>query len=145
LRKLDMDAFAQCLSQWLARHGGTLPTALALDGKFIRDTVGLVCMVDHETGVPHAMAPASRKEGEGERCELKVAQRMIEQQQDLSHALITADALHCQRSTAEALVARGGEFLLQAKDNQKTVHGLAAACTENLSPLLPARKRPTDA
>jgi len=144
LRKLNVDAFAQCLSQWLAQHSGTLPVALALDGKFIRDTVGLVCMVDHETGVPQSMAPASRKEGEGEQCELKVAQRLIEAQPDLSHALITADPLHCQTRTAQEIVARGGDFLIQAKDNQKTVHNLAAALTENLAPLLPARRRPTD-
>lgn len=144
LRKLDVDAFAQCLSRWLAQHSGTLPTALALDGKFIRDTVGLVCMVDHETGVPHTMARASRKEGEGEQCELKVAQRLIEAQRDLSHALITADALHCQSHTAQEIVARGGDFLIQAKDNQKTVHSLAAALTETLAPLLTAPRRRMD-
>jgi hypothetical protein len=144
LRKLDVNAFAQCLSQWLAQHSGTLPTALALDGKFIRDTVGLVCLVDHETGVPQIMAPASQKEGEGQQCELKVAQRLIEEQSDLSHALITADPLHCQVHTAQEIVARGGDFLLQAKDNQKTVHHLAAAITENLPPLLPATRRRTD-
>ena len=42
-----------------------LLAALALDGKFIRDTVGIVSLVDHETGVPRAMAKASKKEGEG--------------------------------------------------------------------------------
>jgi hypothetical protein len=143
LRKLDVDAFARILSHWLAEQSGTLPTALALDGKFIRDTVGLVCMVDHETGVPHTMARASHKEGEGEYCELKVAQRMIEAQPDLSHALITADPLHCQVRTAQEIVARGGDFLLQAKDNQKTVHTLAASLTAACSPLLTAPRKPT--
>ena len=144
LRKIDIDAFAQCLSQWLAQHSGALPAALALDGKFIRDTVGIVCMVDHETGVPQSMARASQKEGEGTHCELKVAQRMIEEQPDLSHVLITADALHCQTHTAQQIVARGGDFILQTKDNQKTVHELSAAQTEQISPLLPASVKPTD-
>jgi hypothetical protein len=142
LRKLDIDRFAQVLSQWLGQHAGTLPAALALDGKFIRDTVGIVCLVDHETGVPRAMAMASQKEGEGKRCELKVGQRLIENQQDLTHALITADPLHCQTRTAQEIVTRGGDFLLQAKDNQKTVHHCADARTQNLSPLLPAHKKP---
>lgn len=145
LRKLDVDAFAQCLSQWLAQHSGTLPAALALDGKFIRDTVGVVCLVDHETGVPRAMAKASQKEGEGQDCEMKAAQRMIENETDLSNTLITADALHAQRRTAAGIVQRGGEFLLQAKDNQKTVHDLAAKLTKDLSPLLPVCRRATDA
>lgn len=144
LRKLDLDAFAQCLSAWLAKHSGSLPTALALDGKFIRDTIGIVCLVDHETGVPLAMAPASRKEGEGERCELKVAQNLIEQHQDLSHACVTADALHCQARTVQQIVARGGAFLVQAKDNQKTVHQLAAELTSDLSPFLTTPRKPMD-
>jgi len=143
LRKLDIEAFARGLSQWLAQHSGTLPAALALDGKFIRDTVGLVCLADHETGVPHAMAPASRKEGEGEQCELKVGQRLIEAQPDLSHAIVTADALHCQTRTAQEIVARGGDFIIQAKDNQKSVHRRAAALTGKLAPLLASPKKPT--
>lgn len=77
LRQLDVDEFAEGLSQWLQQHTGSLPAALALDGKFIRDTVGIVCLADHETGVPRAMAKASKTEGEGHDCELKAAQRMI--------------------------------------------------------------------
>jgi len=118
---------------------------LALDGKFIRDTVGVVCLVDHDTGVPRAMAKASKKEGEGQDCEIKAAQRMIRGQSDLSNTLTTADALHAQRQTAGDIVERGGEFIVQAKDNQKTVHKTAAKLTANLSPLLPACRRPTDA
>lgn len=142
LRKLDLNTFAECLSDWLAQHSGTLPAALALDGKFIRDTVGIVCLVDHETGVPLAMAPASCKEGEGENCEMKVAQRLIERQADLSHVCITADALHAQRRTVQQIVARGGTFLVQVKDNQKNVHQLAADLTADLPPLLTRPVKP---
>jgi len=145
LRKLDVDAFAECLSRWLAKHSGTLPVALALDGKFIRDTVGVVCLVDHDTGIPRAMAKASEKEGEGQDCEMKAAQRMIGQETDLSNTVITADALHTQRQTVGQIVERGGEFIIQAKDNQKTVHDRAAQLTEALAPLLPAGRKPTDA
>jgi hypothetical protein len=144
LRQLDIDAFAQCLSAWLAKHSGSLPAALALDGKFIRDTVGIVCLVDHENGVPRAMAKASQKEGEGDECELKVAQRMIESQKDLTNTLITADALHTQRHTVHAIVERGGDFIVQAKDNQKTVRDFAEQLTANLPPFLPTSERLTD-
>lgn len=143
LRQLDVDAFAQHLSSWLRQHTGSLPAALALDGKFIRDTVGIVCLADHETGVPRAMAKASKKEGEGKDCELKAAQRMIRREKDLSNTVITADALHCQRETARDIVSRGGEFIIQAKDNQKTVHKQAALKTKDLTPLLPRQRKAT--
>ncbi|MEE4236248.1 MAG: ISAs1 family transposase [Anderseniella sp.] len=145
LRNLDIDAFAQCLSAWLSRHSGSLPAALALDGKFIRDTVGVVCLVDQETGVPRAMIKASKKEGEGQDCEIRAAQRMIENQPDLSNTLTTADALHAQRRFANGIMERGGEFIVQAKDNQKTVHKTAAKLTDQLSPLLPVYRKHTDA
>ena len=141
LAKLDVNRFAEHLSAWLTQHRGTLPVALALDGKFIRDTVGLVCMSEHDTGVPHAMRKASQKEGEGADCELKAAQAMIEQQPDLSHALITADALNCQARTAQAIVARGGNYIIQAKGNQKSIHQNAIAKTEGLPPFLPRPKK----
>lgn len=145
LRQLDVEDFSRGLSQWLAAHTGTLPTALALDGKFIRDTVGIVCLVDHETGVPQAMAKASKKEGEGHDCELRAAQRMIRRERDLSHAVVTADALHCQRQTARDIVERGGEFIFQIKDNQKGAHAASALKTKDITPFLPRPKRPTGA
>ena len=37
---------------------------------------------------------------------------------DLDQAVVTADALHCQRATAEYLHRRGADFILPAKDNQ---------------------------
>jgi predicted transposase YbfD/YdcC len=37
---------------------------------------------------------------------------------DLDQAVITADALHCQRATAEYLHGRGAHFVLPVKDNQ---------------------------
>jgi predicted transposase YbfD/YdcC len=37
---------------------------------------------------------------------------------DLDQAVVTADALHCQRATADYLHRRGADFILPAKDNQ---------------------------
>jgi len=145
LKQLDVDAFAQCLSQWLCAHQGQLPAALALDGKFIRDTVGVVSLVEHQTGEPRAMAVASQKEGEGHRCELKVAQRMINEQRDLSNMLITADPLHCQDHTAQQIVAKGGDYLVQVKGNQKTVEKHTKSKTADLTPLLPRSRKATGA
>jgi hypothetical protein len=143
LSRLDPDVLAAALSEWLQAHQGSLPAALALDGKMVRETIGLVCLADHETGVPHAMACMSMKEGEGERCELKTAQRLVESLPDLNGKLITADALHCQTATAQAIVAKGGDYLLQVKDNQKTVRAMAEAGMAGLPPLLPSCKKNT--
>lgn len=145
LRKLDIDAFAKVLTEWLQQYSGTLPRALALDGKYIRDVVGIVCLADHETGVPHAMTGSSQKEGEGERCEMKAGQKLVENEECLDNAIITTDALHCQRNFVRGVVERGGEVLIQVKDNQKTVRANTELKLENAAPLLPGAKKDTDA
>ncbi len=63
LCKVDPDALAEKLTAWLRAQTGSLPGALAMDGKFIRDTVGVLSLADHETGAPEAMAICSKKKG----------------------------------------------------------------------------------
>lgn len=141
LIQLDLNAFSQVLSEWLAQQRGTLPVALAMDGKFIRDTVGLVTLAEHDTGAPVAMIDASQKEGDGERCELKAAQKMICNHADLTNTVITADALNTQKDTARAIVDRGGEYCIQVKDNQKKIRQEAELSAKELTPLLPRLKK----
>jgi hypothetical protein len=145
LRLLDPDVLAKALSEWLRAHAGELPGALALDGKMVRDVVGLVCLCDHETGVPHALARISEKQGEGDRCELKAAQRLIRALPDLAGKLVTADALHTQNETARAIVEQGGDFLIQIKANRKTMRTATESRMANAAPLLNSVKRPTAA
>ena len=61
LRAIDPKETAKVLTKWLGDRAGNLPGALAMDGKFIRDTVGVLTLADHETGVPEAMAYCSKK------------------------------------------------------------------------------------
>lgn len=61
LRDIDPKEMARVLTEWLGERAGKLPGALAMDGKFIRDTVGVLTLADHETGVPAAMAHCSKK------------------------------------------------------------------------------------
>lgn len=61
LREIDPKELARVLTKWLGERSGSLPSALAMDGKFIRDTVGVLSLADHETGAPEAMAHCSKK------------------------------------------------------------------------------------
>ena len=63
LCKVDPDSLAENLTEWLRAQSGSLPGALAMDGKFIRDTVGVLSLADHETGAPEAMSICSKKKG----------------------------------------------------------------------------------
>jgi hypothetical protein len=137
LSRLDAEAFAALLSQWLREHAGALPQALALDGKMIRDHLGLLTLARHEDGAPQALAVYDQKEGT-ERCEQTAALALLESLPALDGQLVTADPLHCQRKTARAIVEKGGDYLLQIKGNQPKLLRLAKKLDAGAgSPFLP--------
>ena len=117
LTRMDPEAFATLLTGWLQNAAGSLPSALALDGKMIRDHIGLLTLAQHEDGAPQAVAVYDQKEGT-DRCELSAAQALLESIPSLDGKLITGDALHCQRKSGRAIVEKGGDYLLQIKGNQ---------------------------
>lgn len=77
----------------------------------------------------------------GDRCEIKTAQKVVNSLPDLAGKLVTGDALHAQVATAQAIVAQGGEFMLQLKDNQKSIRQAAEAGLAGLPPFLPSSKK----
>jgi hypothetical protein len=117
LTRLDNEAFATLLHDWLQARAGTLPQALALDGKMIRNHIGLLTLAQHEDGAPQAVAVYDQKEGT-ERCEQTAALALLEKIPALDDKIVTADALHCQKAQARQIVEKGGEYLLQIKANQ---------------------------
>lgn len=121
LCKLDSHAYAQTLSRWMQTHLGTLPRALALDGKYVRDSVLTLCLSDHESGAPQAIAlaaPKPRTEDNKTDGELTVSKKLY-QNSELHDAVVTADALHDKQSIARAIVEQGGDYLLQSKDPRR--------------------------
>jgi hypothetical protein len=117
LGRMDPEAFATRLNQWLQSRSGTLPQALALDGKMIRDHIGLLTLAQHEDGAPQAVAVYDQKENTP-RCEQTAAAALLEKLPALDGKIITADPLHCQRSHARTIVDKGGDYLFQIKGNQ---------------------------
>lgn len=124
LTRMDPEQFAKRLSQWLSARAGSLPMALAMDGKMIRDHIGLLTLAQHEDGAPQAVSVYDQKEGT-ERCEQTAAQALLESLEALDGKMITADPLHCQRKAARTIVEKGGDYLLQIKANQKSLFKLA--------------------
>lgn len=117
LTRMDPEAFATRLNDWLQAHHGTLPAALALDGKMIRDHIGLLTLAQHEDGAPQAVAVYDQKE-DTPRCEQTAAATLLEKLPALDGKLITTDPLHCQRGHARMIVEKGGDYLCQIKGNQ---------------------------
>lgn len=134
LNRVDLEALARVLTEWLQSHADELPRTLALDGKTIRDHLGLiVTLVDAEEAVP--VAVAANLAGKGH--ELKTAQALLSSPQvSLTNAIVSADSLHCQDQTAHLITReKGGDYLLQIRDNQPTLHQHAQTQLAQAHPL----------
>ena len=135
----DVADYAAHLSKWTTAQHGKLPRHLAADGKFVDEVVGLVSVVDAESGDVVAVAPASRKEGLKGRCEYPVLRDTLSVM-DLSGAIVSTDALSCQDDTAHTVLANGGDYVLQVKANRR---GLMDQCRTlcRIRPLVSSSKK----
>jgi hypothetical protein len=134
LSRMDPEAFALRLNQWLGTQAGTLPAALCLDGKMIRDLIGTVSLADSQSGAPVAVAIMDQKE-DTVRSEQSAARALIESLPTLEGQTVTADPLHCQRQLARTIVEKGGEYLAQIKGNQPKILAHAQALCDGRTPL----------
>jgi hypothetical protein len=144
LSRMDPEAFALHLNGWLSQHAGTLPAALCLDGKMIRDLIGTVTLADAEDGSPVAVRIMDQKEGP-QRCEQSAARALIDGLASLDGHTVSGDPLHCQREMARALVEKGGEYLFQIKGNQPKLLEHARTRCQDQAPLLSKPNSATDA
>jgi Domain of unknown function (DUF4338)/DDE_Tnp_1-associated len=143
LGKLDPNDLADTLNAWLAAHHGTLPRALALDGKYIRDLLLTLALSEHESGAPVAITIASKEpksEASKTEGEITAAKRLYEKV-DLRNAVVTGDALHCERENMQLIIENEGDFLFQLKGNQPTALTEAERIAVAGSPLLPAKPK----
>jgi predicted transposase YbfD/YdcC len=107
---------------WISAQESLRDTCIALDGKTLRGSgdgenppIQLLCAVLHHEGLVVAQAQVSNKTNE-----IPVAKSMLKRL-DIEGSVITADALHTQRETAEIIVEKKANYTFTVKDNQPTL------------------------
>lgn len=154
LQSTDPDALNYAVATWLAEHfeylqklhhpqgdapGGvespdsTTVTVIAFDGKTVRGSR------DHEKAGAHLLAAFDTTHGvpldqvgvNAKTNEIIHLPTLLDQLKDRGllpqGAIVTADALHTQRSTAAAIVDSGADYVLTVKKNQPKLHAHLAA------------------
>jgi len=116
LKRIDLAGLATALNQWYQAHLDKLPSALAMDGKFIGDICGTLNLVSHQDGRPVVSLAIP---GKGH--EVGAGRAAICEIGDLDSAVVSADALHDNRESAATVLAANGEYFLKIKKNQKTM------------------------
>lgn len=136
LRLIDPQAFGAVFARFAEAFSKALKTdgadaaVLAIDGKALRRAIesGFAASPPLTVSVFAAntrlcLAAAGVKPGANEiETALKVIQII-----DITDKIITADALHCHHRMAQAIVGRGGNYVLALKGNRRDWHRIAKA------------------
>jgi predicted transposase YbfD/YdcC len=122
---LKPEAFQQCFQQWIAAvvpaDDSAAKHLVAIDGKTCRGSHD----AGNDLGPLHLVSAWASEEGialgqvatDAKSNEITAIPQLLEQI-ELSNALITIDAMGCQKEIVEQIVASGGDFVIAVKDNQ---------------------------
>lgn len=120
---LDPVAFQKCLLAWVgALHEVSGGKLIAIDGKVAREAMaratdkGPLCLVSAWASENHVvLAQLAAPSGSSELGALPALLDMLE----LPGAIVTLDALGCQKEIAAKIVGRKGDYVIGVKDNQE--------------------------
>lgn len=123
LALVDAAAFDRAIAAWMAIKVGDLGgrRVVAIDGKTMRgarreqSAPHLVTALDHGTGAVLGQVAVAAKSNE------IPALRDLLDTMEVTGAVITADAMHCQRETARHITSAGGHYVLTVKANQRVL------------------------
>jgi predicted transposase YbfD/YdcC len=118
--RLDSTMFQACLRQWLLELSGILKVShIAIDGKTLRSsgsaTLGPLHLVSAWATECHLSLGQVAVDSKSN--EITAIPQLLETL-DLQGALITIDAMGCQKAIATQILERGGDYALTVKDNQ---------------------------
>lgn len=124
--RLDSAAFLEAIHAWIDSFAGCLrQQGIAIDGKTLRGSFDRSC--DQS---PLHLLTAYATETRLVLRQMKVDSKSNEipmvadllKLMDLEGAIVTLDAMHCQKNTARSITAAGADYVLTVKRNQATLH-----------------------
>jgi predicted transposase YbfD/YdcC len=140
---LDPRAFERCCLAWLREVAGLVGVGhIAIDGKTLRGSAGSVLGPLHLVSAWATQAHLSLGQVavDGKSNEITAIPKLLELL-DLSGALVTIDAIGCQKAIAQTIVAGGGDYVLVVKENQgRLLDDIQDTVTQVLEGALPARR-----
>jgi predicted transposase YbfD/YdcC len=124
--KLPPAAFEQCFLQWIADLAhSSAGRLIAIDGKTIRHSLDVangkaaIHMVSAWCSANHlVLGQLATDAKSNEITAIPELMRLL----DLEGAVVTIDAMGCQKKIAAQIVEQGGDYLLQLKGNQGGLH-----------------------
>ena len=124
-RNLDPDQFRDAFQRFMAQFSEQLQGVVAIDGKVLRrsfdrvsgkSALHMVSAWGSEQRLVLAQIATDAKSNE-----ITAVPKLL-RMLTLKGAIVTADALNCQRAIAEQIVEQKGDYALALKANQGTLH-----------------------
>jgi len=124
LSKVDTQAFDRIIGAWLLEQEISEVARLAVDGKVLRGSartdgkpLQLLSVVTHRLRLTLAQEPIEEKSNE-----IPAFPKLLRELPKIDHALVTADAMHCQQESARVTTQElGWDYLFGLKGNQSGV------------------------
>jgi predicted transposase YbfD/YdcC len=127
LSRLKPDAFARCFSAWIAEciTSDSEGRLIAIDGKTLRRSHDK----KNQLGALHVVSAWASDAGfslgqlatDGKSNEITAIPELLDAI-DLEGAVVTIDAMGCQKEIAEKIVKEGGDYVLALKGNHQKLH-----------------------
>jgi len=117
---LDPRAFGRCCVAWLQEVARLVGVGhIAIDGKTLRGSAGSALGPLHRVSAWATQANLTLGQAavDGKSNEITAIPQLLELL-DLAGALVTIDAIGCQKAIAKGVVAGGGDYVLIVKANQ---------------------------
>jgi predicted transposase YbfD/YdcC len=135
--RLQPEEFERCFMAWMSTlvelGGGKL---VAIDGKSLRqsfdhswDKSGMAHMVSAFVAANRLVFAQVKTEGKGQ--ELNAIERLLKLV-DLRGAVVTIDALGCNKTVVELILEGEADYVLQAKENQPTLYKKAKSLLDEM-------------
>jgi predicted transposase YbfD/YdcC len=150
LANLNPVAFQRCLLAWIAAfHEATAGKIIAIDGKAAREAMnrskdkGPLCLVTAWASANHMLL--GQVAGPAGSNELGALPQLLELL-ELKGAIVTLDALGCQKNIVEQIADRGGRYVISVKGNQERLEQVVHDTIEsalNRDDLKPAQSHTT--
>jgi predicted transposase YbfD/YdcC len=124
--RINPDAFEKCFIDWSRSLAcSSQGRLIAIDGKTLRRSFAhswdkrMIHLVSAWCGLNEVVLGQLATEGKSN--EITAIPKLLELL-DLKKAVVTIDAMGCQKEIAGQIRSQGGDYLLAVKDNQPTLH-----------------------
>jgi hypothetical protein len=137
LCRLPASEVEKALGEWIGELAAMEPSRqIVLDGKTLRASAGGEYPALHLLAAycPQVNGVLFQQPADGKDNEITAAKKMLKTL-PVKGAVVTGDAMFCQRALCETISQKGGDFLFVAKENQETLlRDIETAFSPSFSP-----------